>query len=215
MSCVGKNTTNAALASTRAKMWFLDGSTTGVRCYEPIARGPLCYRQLHRRLKEMRTHKLVLSIVAISVLVYSLSLGTVRAADPATPIPAFVAQTLKAAGIRVKREGNFLTVQSQVVLEVPSTLQDWEDMGLGASLVEPFEGDLLSASEDDLVRFAEFRNCISAANFISELRYIQCEFNLTDVGDLICKSRVLLQEVSDDLQCIFTYLCTPENDFCA
>jgi hypothetical protein len=134
-------------------------------------------------------------------------------ADPARVMPRFVAQTLRAAGLEVKRDGNILIVEEQIALRVPSTLQDWEESGIRARLVPQEESDTDNPT-DELLRFRQFRQCLNVADFINQVRYTQCELNLTKVGDLVCKVRTLLQHVFDDLDCIFTYICSPENNYC-
>jgi len=160
-------------------------------------------------------------------------------ADPAVVMPRFVAQTLRAAGLEVKRgdERGILIVEEQLVLRVPSTLQDWEDIGILASLVEDSErrfslfrpqqtddpaDKLLRFVQfaqddltDDLLRFAEFKQCLDTADFINKVRYTACGVGPTSPSNLFCKTGVLLDHVGDSLNCIFTYLCTPENNFCA
>ena len=173
----------------------------------------------------MKTQKLLVIVASVCLMAFfnvSTFAQTARAkADPAKVMPRFVAQTLRAGGLMVIRDGDILIVEQKIELRVPSTLQDWEDSGIKARLAQPLESDLVQSQEsntdeptDELVQFAQFRQCLNTANFINQVRYTQCELNLTDVGDLVCKVRTLLQHVFDDLNCIFTYICGPENNFC-
>lgn len=165
----------------------------------------------------MKTQKLIVIVASVGLMAF-LNVSTFAQtaqtkADPAKVMPRFVAQTLRAGGLMVIRDGNILIVEQKIELRVPSTLQDWEDRGIKDSLVQPLEFDT-DEPTDELVQFAQFRQCLNTANFINQVRYTQCELNLTDVGDLVCKVRTLLQHVFDDLNCIFTYICGPENNFC-
>ena len=182
----------------------------------------------------MKAHKLLVIFAFVSLMAFlNVSTFAQKAQaqpDPAKVMPRFVAQTLKAAGLTVIRYGNELTVEGEIVLVVPTTLQDWEDSGIKAKLVEqlstgedsgikarlvePLSTEDEGPSTEDLLKFNQFQQCLNTADFINQLRYLQCELNLTEVGDLVCKVRTLLGHVFDDLDCFFTYYCTPENNYC-
>jgi hypothetical protein len=113
----------------------------------------------------------------------------------------------------VIRGGGVLIVEGKIALRVPSTLQDWEESGIRSRLVEPSEDDP-PPSEDELLKFRQFRQCLNVVDFTSQLEYAVCELNPTDIGDFACKVEALLDQVFDDLRCLFTYICGPENNFC-
>ena len=175
----------------------------------------------------MKFKKLIVS-VAIACLMALLSVSTFAQtaqaqADPARVMPMFVAQTLRAGGLMVIRDGDILSVEQQIELRVPSTLQDWEESGIrarlvlqdqGARFVPQGESNTDAPPAEELARFRQFRQCLNTANFINQVRYTQCQLTLSDIGDLVCKVRTLLQHVFDDLDCIFTYICSPENNYC-
>jgi len=88
----------------------------------------------------MKTQKLLVMGALVCLMAFfnvSIFAQTAQAqqADPAVVMPRFVAQTLRAAGLEVKRDGDVLIVEEQIVLRVPSTLQGWEDIGILAELV--------------------------------------------------------------------------------
>ena len=92
----------------------------------------------------MKTQKLII-IVALVCLMAFLSVSTFAQtaqaqADPARVMPMFVAQTLRAGGLMVIRDGDILSVEQQIELRVPSTLQDWEESGIRARLVLQDQG---------------------------------------------------------------------------
>lgn len=167
----------------------------------------------------MKTQKLLVIVASVCLMAFfnvlSFAQTAQAEADPAKVTPRFVAQALKAAGFEVKRDYNELMVEEQIVLKVPITLQDWEDSGIKASLVEliseaslvePTSAEEEGPSPEDLIKFQQLRQCLSAADFVNDLKFTRCEFNPIDVGDLFCKTGVLLEYLFDDLECIFTYL---------
>ena len=169
----------------------------------------------------MKFTKLFVSTLTGCLLVVGISARTAQAEpDPAQVMPRFVAQSLKAGGLEVQRDGDVLTVQNLVELEVPRTLQDWEDIGIRAKLVPTSERLVIPLQTDTdedplLFQFAQFRNCLTASDFVYQVEYVRCELHPTDLGDLTCKTRNLLDHVFNGLQCMFTFLCTAENNFCA
>lgn len=191
----------------------------------------------------MKTQKMLVMGALVCLMAFfnvSIFAQTAQAqqADPAVVMPRFVAQTLRAAGLDVRRDGDVLIVEEQIKLLVPSTLQDWEESGIRARLLEdsrsqfslfrPLETDdpadellrfaqfqqFAQADSDDLLLFAQFKQCLDTADFINKVRYNVCGVGANSASNLFCKTGVLLDHVGDSLNCIFTYLCTPENNFC-
>jgi len=162
----------------------------------------------------MKTQKLLV-IVALVCLMAFLNVSTFAQTaqaepDPTKVFPRLVAETLRAEGYRVFRNGNELTIRGRgIILEVPFTLQDWGEGGIRARLVEPIEeGSGLSPEgvAEEIAKFRDLQRCLGAADFVNNWKYIRCELNVTVPGDLLCKIGVLFEWLFDDLDCILTYL---------
>jgi hypothetical protein len=100
----------------------------------------------------MKTQKLLV-IVAFVCLMALLNVSTFAQTaqaqpDPAKVMPRFVAQTLRAGGLMVIRDGGILIVEEQIELSVPSTLQDWEESGIRARLVTQDGSDTDNPTEE-------------------------------------------------------------------
>jgi hypothetical protein len=68
-----------------------------------------------------------------------------------------------------------LMVEGQIVLKVPITLQDWEDSGIKAELVEPLSTEEEGPSPEDLIKFQQLRQCNSSSSEINSLPTIGYE----------------------------------------
>ena len=160
----------------------------------------------------MKFQKLLVIVASVCLMTFFnvLSFAQTTGVQPglAGSMAEVLAQSLAAQGYEVRLDGTSVKIatnRGELSLDLPATGEELEDSGIGARLVPQADTSAEDAAED-IDDILQLKQCLDAADLIFDVTSKVCELNVTDVGDLICKTGALFDRVLSTLNCIALYV---------
>ena len=158
----------------------------------------------------MKTHKLLVIISLVCLMAFFNVSSFAQTDDPVQPdlggsLAELLAQMLAAEGYDVKLDENKLTIEDQIILELPSTNEESESSGIRAYSVSQADTSVEDSAED-IENFQQLQLCLNAADLVFSVTVELCELYTSDAGDFLCKLEATFNRILSSLSCIALYV---------